>query len=143
MKPTTQPNLEQIVPSFWVNDIHVSLKFYVDGLGFEITNKWVDNGKIRWCWLQRDSTALMLQEFWKDGPHKNLPEGKVGEGVSINFICRDALQIYRELRLRGLQPSKPNVGNGMWVTQLYDPDGYKLFFESETDVPEETVFSEL
>jgi lactoylglutathione lyase len=30
----------------------------------------------------------------------------------------------------------------MWVTILTDPDGYKLDFESPTDVPEETVYSE-
>jgi lactoylglutathione lyase len=36
----------------------------------------------------------------------------------------------------------PFVGNAMWVTLVQDPDGYKLEFESFTDVPEETVFSE-
>jgi hypothetical protein len=30
----------------------------------------------------------------------------------------------------------------MWVTSLSDPDGYRLDFESTTDVPEETEFSE-
>jgi hypothetical protein len=30
----------------------------------------------------------------------------------------------------------------MWVTSLRDPDGYRIEFESYTDVPEDTVFSE-
>jgi len=30
----------------------------------------------------------------------------------------------------------------MWVTSLTDPDGYRIDFESPTDVPEETVYSE-
>jgi hypothetical protein len=30
----------------------------------------------------------------------------------------------------------------MWVTSLRDPDGYRLEFESPTDVPEETRYSE-
>jgi hypothetical protein len=30
----------------------------------------------------------------------------------------------------------------MWVTTLRDPDGYRIDFESPTDVPEETVFSD-
>jgi hypothetical protein len=30
----------------------------------------------------------------------------------------------------------------MWVTSLSDPDGYRILFESDTDVPEETEFSE-
>jgi hypothetical protein len=29
----------------------------------------------------------------------------------------------------------------MWVTSLRDPDGYKIDFESFTDIPEETVYS--
>jgi lactoylglutathione lyase len=31
----------------------------------------------------------------------------------------------------------------MWVTSLRDPDGYRIDFESYTDVAEETVFSEV
>jgi hypothetical protein len=30
----------------------------------------------------------------------------------------------------------------MWVTVVKDPDGYTLDFESATDVPEDTKFSE-
>jgi lactoylglutathione lyase len=30
----------------------------------------------------------------------------------------------------------------MWVVSLSDPDGYRLEFESPTDVPEETKLSE-
>ena len=70
-------------------------------------------------------------------------EGKVpGIGVSIYFICEDALAIYREVTSRGIKAERPFVGNGMWVTSMSDPDGYKIFFESTTDVPEETVYSE-
>jgi hypothetical protein len=63
-------------------------------------------------------------------------------GVSIYFICKDALAIYREVTSRGVQAKRPFVGNGMWVTQVTDPNGYNLFFESVTDVPEETVLSD-
>jgi lactoylglutathione lyase len=30
----------------------------------------------------------------------------------------------------------------MWVLSLSDPDGYRIEFESPTDVPEDTRFSE-
>jgi len=30
----------------------------------------------------------------------------------------------------------------MWVTSLSDPDGYRIEFESSTDGPEETEYSE-
>ena len=128
-------NVKQVVPFFRVADMEKSLRYYIDGLGFEMTNKWIDDGKLRWCWLELGGAALMLQEFHKS----KLPSGKVGEGVSICFQCEDALAIYHEATARGIKAERPFVGNAMWVTIMTDPDGYKLDFESPTDVPEETV----
>lgn len=136
------PNLKQAVPFFMVSDIEKSVEYYVDGLGFEMTQKWIDEGKLRWCWLQRGGAALMLQEFRKEGHGNWVPEGKVGEGVSICFICEDALAIYHEVKLRSIAATVPFVGNGMWVTSVSDPDGYNLYFESYTDVAEDTIYSE-
>jgi predicted lactoylglutathione lyase len=138
----TDSNVQQAVPFFSVHDIEVSRRFYVEGLGFQMTKQWIDEGKLRWCWLELGEAATMLQEFWKEGHHRNVPEGTVGVGVAINFICKDALALYREFTSRGLDAKRPFVGNGMWVTQVTDPDGYHLYFESPTDVPEETVFSD-
>jgi lactoylglutathione lyase len=61
-------------------------------------------------------------------------------GVSICFICADALAIYGEVTARGIEASRPMVGNGMWNFSLSDPDGYRIEFESYTDVPEGTVY---
>ena len=69
--------------------------------------------------------------------------GKVGEGVSLYLICEDALANYRDVRARGIDASEPQIGKAMWVTCLPDPDGYRLFFESPTDTPEETKLSEV
>lgn len=135
-------NVKQAVPFFAVSNIEESVSYYVDGLGFEMTYKWIDKGKLRWCWLQRGGGALMLQDFRKEGHDSWVPEGKLGEGVSIYFICEDALAIYREVTARGIKASRPFVGNRMWVTPLSDPDGYKIIFESYTDAPEESVFTE-
>lgn len=137
-----ETNVKQAVPFFRVKDIEASVHYYVDGLGFKMTRQWVDAGKLRWCWLEHGTAAVMLQEFWRDGPHANLPTEKVGVGVSICFICEDALAIYREVTARGIQASRPMVGNAMWVTSLSDPDGYRIEFESYTDAPEETEYSE-
>ena len=133
-------NVKQAVPFFGVRDIGASLRFYVDGLGFEKTLEWVPAGKLRWCWLERDGAALMLQEFVNDGRHAPPPTEKLGVGVSICFICENALAFYREVTARGMQASKPFVGNRMWVTSLVDPDGYELHFESLTDAPEEMEY---
>jgi lactoylglutathione lyase len=137
----TATNVKQAVPLFAVSNIEESVRYY-ECLGFEMTKKWIDEGKLRWCWLEHGNAALMLQEFRKEGTDAWLPQGKVGVGVSVYFICQDALALYQAFKSRGIQASKPFVGNGMWVTSLSDPDGYRIEFESPTDVREETEFSE-
>jgi catechol 2,3-dioxygenase-like lactoylglutathione lyase family enzyme len=129
-------NVQQAVPFFRVANMEDSIRYYVDGLGFEMTRKWIPKDKIEWCWLQLGDASLMLQTFRKT------PEQKVGVGVSICFQCQDALRIYRDVRARGIEARRPFVGNAMWVTNMTDPDGYKIEFESPTDVPEETEYSE-
>ena len=144
MESATKPtaNVTQAVPFFNVTDIAASVRFYVDGLGFKMTKQWIEAGKLQWCWLEIGEAALMLQEYRKEGHGPQRPEGKLGLGVVISFQCQDALAIYRQARLRGIQASRPFVGNGMWVTGMTDPDGYRLEFESPTDVPEETELAE-
>jgi hypothetical protein len=68
---------------------------------------------------------------------KKAPAEKRGVGISICCQCEDALVLYHEFIARGLPATEPFVGNGMWVTNLKDPDGYSLSFQSPTDVPEE------
>jgi lactoylglutathione lyase len=130
-------NVKQAVPFFMVVNMDKSLNFYIKRLGFELKNKWEPIGKIEWCWLQRDNASIMLQEY-----RQNPPNEKLGEGVSVCFMCEDALTIYNQITLRGLLPSEPFVGNNLWVVGLKDPDGYNIYFESPTDVPEETMYSE-
>ncbi len=144
-KTKTEVNVQQAVPFFMVSSMEASLRFYVDGLGFEMKKKWTPDGegKLRWCWLELGNAALMLQEYRKDHhPNSGRPNGTLGTGVSICFVCKDALAIYREVMARGIAAKRPFVGNAMWVTSVKDPDGYKLDFESYTEVPEETVYSE-
>jgi len=135
----TKQNIRQTVPFFMITEMDRSLQFYVRGLGFEMKNKWTPNGKIEWCWLQREGAAVMLQEYKTEITKEIL--GKLGEGVSICFQCEDALKLYLEFLSKGLNPEQPFVGNGMWDVHINDPDGYVLHFESVTDVPEETKYS--
>ena len=91
----TAPNVQQAVPFFSVTDITASLAFYVDGLGFTMTRQWTPDGRIRWCWLELGGAALMLQEYWRDGRPGGAPDGTLGQGVSVCFLCADALEIGR------------------------------------------------
>jgi lactoylglutathione lyase len=133
----TPPKVSQVIPLLGVSEMGRSLQYYVDGLGFAMTNKWIVDGKVRWCRLELGDATVMLQEFGK------APEGKRGAGVSLWFQCQDAIGIYREVVSRGISASEPQVGNGLWETSLADPDGYRLNFASPTDRPEDTKLSEV
>ncbi|HXP88416.1 MAG TPA: VOC family protein [Bryobacteraceae bacterium] len=133
----------EVVPFLRVSDMERSVRYYVDGLGFTITNKWVPDGKLRWCWMIKGRAALMLQEFWRDGNPGGRPDGSLGQGVSLVFQCEDALAIYRDVTSRNIAATEPFVGNALWTFSLCDPDGYRLEFASPTDVPEETKLSEV
>ncbi len=66
---------------------------------------------------------------------------RAGVGVSVCFMCDDALALYRETQAKGLKTEKkPFVGNNLWVVHFKDPDGYDIYFESPTDAPEESIF---
>jgi lactoylglutathione lyase len=144
--PIPSANVKQAVPFFMVTNMEASLRFYVEGLGFEMKRWWIPDrpqdrpdGRIHWCWLERGGAALMLQDYLPE----NRPKESLGKGVSIAFQCEDAPALYRELRSRGIQTRKrPFVGNRLWVVSLVDPDGYGLEFASPTDVPEESELEE-
>jgi lactoylglutathione lyase len=135
---TNKLNVKQAVPFFMVTNMERSLQFYIQGLGFNMSIKWEPEGKIEWCWLQIEATAIMLQEY-----RNNKPVIKLGEGVSICFMCEDALEIYQQISSRGISvAAEPFVGNQLWVVGVSDPDGYNIFFESPTEVMEGTTYSE-
>ena len=123
------PEQHVTLVSLAVADLEAARRFYVDGLGFTIKIKWEPDGRIRWCWLERDNVSLMLQEFWKKGEHGDSPgppETPFAPGMSICFMCSDAIALYRQFCGRGIAAARPFVGNGLWVTSVMDPDGYKL-----------------
>jgi lactoylglutathione lyase len=128
-------NVKQVVPLLAVADMERSLRFYVDGLAFVRKHQWVVENRIRWCWLTLGGASVMLQEI--------LGGVRGDGGISLWFLCEDAIAIHHEVQARGIEASEPQVGNGMWVTTLDDPDGYRINFESPTVVAEETKLSEL
>jgi lactoylglutathione lyase len=132
-------NVTGVVPFLGVTNMEQSLHYYVDGLGFSMKHNWVVDGRVRWCWLTLGGAAIMLQEFRPD----RIPSTVLGLGMSLNFQCEDAIALYREFTSRGLAASEPQVGNSLWEFGLTGPDGYRIRFASPTDLPEETLLSQI
>jgi catechol 2,3-dioxygenase-like lactoylglutathione lyase family enzyme len=140
----TSRKVTSVVPLLMVASMERSLAFYIDGLGFAIQNRWVPDGRLRWCWMTLGGAALMLQEPIDSSPGKIAVPGAPGNGVDLYFQCGDALAIYREAAARGVHALRePQVGNYAWEVFFADPDGYKINFSSPSDLPEETLFSEV
>jgi lactoylglutathione lyase len=137
-----EPNIQYCINLLMVSNMEASLKFYVEGLGFKIVNTWTPRGKVEWCWLQRDGGPLMLQEAGVTTEKPYLTDDKPGAGVSLWYQCKDSLALYHEFKEKGIAVDEPFVGNNLWDVHLKDPDGYNLHFESPTDVPEETTYSD-
>ena len=55
-----------------------------------------------------------------------------GEGITLYFICESAEAVYNQAIERGISASELETGNGMEYTNIVDPDGYSLCFESPT-----------
>lgn len=119
--------IHELVPLLIVSDMERSVAFYRNNLGFQITQQWQPDGRLSWCRLVRDASAIMLQqECADDGP----AEGR-GHGVSFFFNCEDADRLHAELQARGLAVTPPQAAfYGMNQVFLRDPDGYELCFQS-------------
>ena len=121
--------VRQLWPLLIVQEIRRSIEFYRDRLGFALVGSAESGGNVFWCRLERDGSAVMLQQAdEEDGP----PEGR-GRGVSLYFICDDAENMYTELTARGLRIDPPRVARyGMKQVFVPEPDGYSVCFESPT-----------
>jgi uncharacterized glyoxalase superfamily protein PhnB len=125
-----RPTMVEIAPLLVVAEIYRSLDFYCRQLGFKITNSYAPHGKLCWCRVERDSTAILLQlACEQDGP----ASGR-GRGVTFYLTCDDADAICAEFRAAGLHVEPPKVTfYGMNQLFVNDPDGYVLCFQNDAE----------
>ncbi len=137
-------NVQSVAPMLLVTDMERSVNFYGNGLGFTVVNTWMPDGKLRWCWMELGSAALMLQQLRPVDRDRMGMNPKLGAGASLYFQCQDAVQLYRQFAIRGIHATEePIVGNGNWEVFLVDPDGYHINFTSPASEPEETRLSQI
>ena len=128
--------ISEVVPFLHVKGVRESLKFYCEGLEFELRLYWPSEEDLQWCRLTLGAASIMLQTT------NNAAGPGAPDRISLCFMCDDALELYRRGLENGLNASEPFVGNNLWVVTFVDPDGNRIDFESPTDVPEGTRLSE-
>ena len=126
--------IRHLAPLLQVFDMPTSLKFYCEGLGFEIAltdrkppphNDWV--------LLRLNEFDLMLNTAYEAEHRPPAPDPAriaAHEDTSIYFACPDVDAAYAHLKAKGIKSKEPKVAPyGMKQLYLTDPDGYLLCFQ--------------
>ena len=114
-------------PVFHVTDVEVSLRFYVDRLGF--TNPWRfdEGGKAYVAQVDRQGCAIILARTWPEKTGKGLLFVSLNvEPPTLEAATAALDELRAELEARGV-----SVKEGSWGYRLLvvdDPDGNQLFF---------------
>lgn len=125
-------------PVLHVADVEVSLRFYVDRLGFTSQWRYDDDAKTRIAQVDRQGCALILADshFFHGNPSGAFGPEKIGTGLM--FISLNVEPHSREEGIAALDALRTEIGakgvsvkEGSWGYRLLvvdDPDGNRLFF---------------
>lgn len=114
-------------PVFFIQDLHRSLDYYCDILGFERPHLWGDPPNF--AMPQREGFIIMLSQ--PDDPGRIQPKGDIWDAY---FWVSDARKLYEEMTAKGAMISqkltyKQHYGNLEFI--ISDPDGYTIAFGQE------------
>ena len=118
-------------PSYTVGDVHKSLAWYRDVVGFVVGERWEDKGELMGVELKAGRVSFMIgQDDWKKGRDR-----KKGEGFRLYCTTtQDVDAIAAGIKARGGKlDSEPQ--DQQWGTRDFsftDPDGFKITIAKET-----------
>jgi catechol 2,3-dioxygenase-like lactoylglutathione lyase family enzyme len=117
-------------PVLHVADVEVSLRFYVDRLGF--TNPWryEENRRVHVAQVDGKGCALILADTWPEKIGKGLMFISLNAEPEKQIATLDALRA--EFEAKGVAVKEGSWGYRLLVVD--DPDGNQLFF----NYPKET-----
>lgn len=116
-------------PSFTVNDIEKSMAWYRDVLGFTVSERWEDGGKLLGAEMAAGDVSFMIgQDDWKKGRDRI-------KGVGVRLYCttdQDIDKLAARIKANGGTLEGPR--DTQWNTREFaidDPDGYKISIAKE------------
>ena len=129
-----------LTPLIQVYDMADSIRFYCEGLGFEVT---ADSGEFEapegryfdWAWLRLGGADLMLNTAYDPGerpPERDPARQSVHCDTGLFLACPDIDAAAADLRSRGIEVKGPETARyGMRQLWLRDPDGYELCLQAQ------------
>ena len=118
-------SLSGVAPSFTVNDIEKSLRWYREVMGFAAGDRWERDGKLAGAELKAGSVVFMIgQDDWKKGRDRVKGEG-------FRLYCQtsqDVDQLAQGIQARGgsLDQEPRDEDWGARAFTVVDPDGFKI-----------------
>jgi catechol 2,3-dioxygenase-like lactoylglutathione lyase family enzyme len=124
-KPETL-RLRSLTPSLTVEDIERSLRFYDDGLGFKVEDRWEEDGRLLGVILLAGACRIGLsQDDWSKGRDRQ-------KGIGFRIwaeTAQDLDELAARMRDHGVEPDGPKTEEwGDRTLSVVDPDGYTLTF---------------
>jgi lactoylglutathione lyase len=116
--------LRSITPTFTVNDLQKSLAWYRDGLGFFVSERWEESGRLQGVMLKAGSCHLGLsQDDFARGRDRL-------KGVGLRIWCETFQDIDAiAARLKKFGGTIVEEPGNRWETYSFtaqDPDGFKI-----------------
>ncbi|MDX1494319.1 MAG: VOC family protein [Longimicrobiales bacterium] len=122
--------LKKMAPGLTVDDIHESLRWYTDVVGFTLKDRWEHEGELHGAEIIAGDGYLMLgQDDWKKGRDR-----QKGEGFRLYLMTsQDVDEIAAGIKERGgeLESEPQDMPWGGRAFSLVDPSGFKLTIASE------------
>lgn len=125
----TALRVKAVMPSFTVDDLQKSITFF-EGLGFEVDERWEEEGKLLGVMLRAGETRIGLsQDDWKKGRDRQ-------KGVGMRLYLSTAQDI-DQLAARAKQAGIPldsEPHDMEWGGRAFDvtePSGFKVTIASE------------
>jgi uncharacterized glyoxalase superfamily protein PhnB len=119
--------LRAITPGLTVGDIHKSLEFYVEGLGFSLKEKWENEGALQGAMLfAGDCELALMQDDWAKGR-----ERVKGIGFRLYLdTAQDVDALAARAREHGIAVDGPHDSSwGARLIGVSDPDGFNITFQ--------------
>ena len=119
-----------IAPGFTVNDLSKSIHFYVEGLGFTITDRNEVDGKLRFVMMKAGNGDIALgQDDFAKGKDRV-------KGVAVRLYIstkQDLQQLAAQARAAGIVLDHEVMAMpwGQMAFAVTDPDGFKITIANE------------
>ena len=129
MKPTTTEWFAR--PVLFVADIHRTLDFYVNRLGFTESWRHKDDGKALVAQVDRQGCALIFSSQWPDKAGTGVMFVSLNVGAPTDQLNVEAETAVLDALRAELEGNGVKVDDGEWGYRLLvvrDPDGNELWF---------------